>query len=153
MDARFINPVLLSILNVLNTMANIQPRQGKLSLKTDNNALGAVTGIIDMNGKQATGSIAISFSEPAALDIGKRMLHTEFEKVDDQIEDLVGEIANMMAGGAKANLENDGFDFELSLPNVKSGDGHLVEHSVNGPTIMLPFTTDSGDFFIEICFK
>jgi len=153
LDARFINPVLLSILNVLKTMANIQPSQGKPSLKTDDKALGAVTGVIDMNGKQATGSIAISFSKPAVLDIGKRMLRTDFEKVDEQIEDLVGEIANMMAGGAKANLENDGFDFELSLPNVKSGDGHLVAHSVTGPTIVLPFTTESGDFFVEICFK
>jgi len=153
LDARFINPVLVSIINILGTMANMQAKPGKPSLKSDNKPLGIVTGVIDMVGKQATGSIAVSFSKPVVLDIGKRMLRTDFEEVDDQIQDLVGEIANMMAGGAKANLEKDGFDFDLSLPSVKSGNDHLVEHSIKGPVIVLPFTTDKGSFFVEICFK
>jgi chemotaxis protein CheX len=153
MDVRFVNPVLDSITNVLSTMANMQPKAGNPALKTDDRAHGVVTGIIDLKGEQATGSVAISFSKSVALDIAKRMLRMETEELNDMVKDLVGEIANMMAGGAKARLQDKGFDFDLTLPSVLAGEGHQVKHSVNGSTIILPFHTDSGDFFVEICFK
>jgi chemotaxis protein CheX len=144
--------VLDSIVNVLATMANMEPQAGKPAIKTDKKAKGVVTGIIDMVGKQATGSIAISFIEPVALEITRRMLRMEAAGINDMVEDLVGEIANMMAGGAKARLQEQGYDFDLSLPSVVSGEGHLVEHSVDGTTILLPFSTDVGEFYVEICF-
>jgi len=153
MDARFINPVLNALVNILVTMAQMSPpKTGKPSLKKDKYALGVVTGVIDMAGKQATGSIAVSFSKPVALDLTKRMLRLEQNEIDDQTKDLVGEIANMVAGGAKAALEGDGFDFDMSLPRVFSGEQHQVIHNVTGPVIILPFTTNTGDFFVEVCF-
>ena len=152
MDVRFVNPVLESITNVLSTMANIQPKPGKPALKADNEAQGVVTGMIDLKGKQASGSVAISFSKPVALDIAKRMLHMDADDINDMVKDLVGEIANMTAGGAKARLQDKGFDFDLTLPSVLAGEGHKVKHSVKAPTISLPFNTENRDFFMEICF-
>ena len=153
MDVRYVNPVLESILNVLGTMANIQPTVGKPSIKSDKIAQGVVTGIIDLKGKQASGSVAISFSKPVALELAKNMLRMELEDVDDMVQDLVGEMANMVAGGAKAKLDDEGYDFELSLPSVIAGVGHSVDHGIDGPTIVLPFTTDKGGFSVEICFR
>ena len=134
-------------------MANLQPTAGKPALKSDDHAQGVVTGIIDLKGKETSGSVAISFSKPVVLDIAKRMLRMETTEVNDMVKDLVGEIANMMAGGAKAILQDKGFDFDLTLPSVFAGEGHQVKHSVQGPIIVLPFNTDSGDFFVEMCFK
>ena len=152
MDVKFINPVLDSIVNILVTMANLEPVAGKPSIKSDNISLGVVTGMIDLAGKQANGSVAISFSREAAFEIVKRMLRTEPAEVDEMVRDLVGEIANMIAGGAKAKLQDKGYDFELSLPTVFAGEDHEVNHSVSGTTVVLPFKTDVGDFFVEICF-
>lgn len=151
MDIRFVNPMLDSIVNILTMMASMQPVAGKPSMKQGNNALGVVTGMIDLKGSQATVSTAISFTKPVALEITKRMLRTEPEDVNDMVQDLVGEISNMMAGGAKAKLEEQGFNFELSLPLVIAGDKHEIKHSVDGPIVLLPFKTDVGDFFVEIC--
>jgi chemotaxis protein CheX len=151
-DVRFVNPVLDSIVNVLVTMANMEPRGGRPVLKPDNKAQGVITGVIDMASSQANGSIAISFSQPAALEITKRMLRIEPHGIDDMVEDLVGEIANMMAGGAKAKLQEQGYDFDLSLPSVVVGEGHVVQHRFEGRTIVLPFATDAGEFFVEVCF-
>ena len=153
MDVKFINPVLDAIVNVLETMAQIKPQIGSPRIKTDKKSLGIVTGIIDMKGTQTTGSIAISFSKAVALEIATRMLRMEFKQVDDLVQDLVGEISNMVAGGAKAKLEECGYDFELTLPRVITGEEHLVDHKLDGPTILLPFKTESGDFFVEMCFK
>ena len=43
MDVRFINPVLETLMNVLGTMAKMEPKVGKPSLKQDQLAMGEVT--------------------------------------------------------------------------------------------------------------
>jgi chemotaxis protein CheX len=153
MDATFINPVLSSMVNVLATMAQMEPKAGKPSLKQDDKALGVVTGVIAMEGPEAKGSLAISFPKPVILDITKRMLREEKAEVDDMVMDLTGELANMVLGGAKRLLEEQGYHFGLTLPSVKAGEGLPVEHPYKGPKILLPFTTDAGEFFVEICFE
>lgn len=153
MDVKYINPALNSVVNVLQTMAGISPVIGKPSIKKDQKAPGIVTGLIDMVGTETTGSLAISFSRPVALEIARNMLRLDTTDVDDEmVQDLVGEIANMMAGGAKAIFEQQGYDFNLTLPSVLTGENHQVKHSVNGTTILLPFTTEAGEFFVEACF-
>jgi len=153
MDAKFINPILSSIVNVLTTMAQLEVKPGKPSVKTDDIALGVVTGIISMEGESTRGSIAISFPKPVILEIVKRMLRIESGEVDDMALDLTGELANMVMGGAKGILHEDGFDFGLSLPEVFSGENHVVKHPYTGPKILLPLQTDTGEFFVEICFE
>ena len=153
MQAKFINPVLTSMVNVLSTMARLSPVPGKPSLKKDNKALGVVTGVMAMEGSQAKGSLAISFPKEVILDINKRMLHQEKTEVDDMVKDLTGELANMVIGGAKKILMDEGYDFGLSLPSVITGSDHVVEHPYSGPKILLPFTCEPGDFFVEICFQ
>jgi chemotaxis protein CheX len=153
MDARFINPVLHSIVDVLTTMAQMQPAAETPYLKQDAQALGVVSGIIDMRAPDIHGSIAISFSKPVALEITRRMLQTEPQEIDDEIRDLVGEITNMMTGGAKAKLQENGYEFDLATPRVVSGESYEINHEIEGAaTIALPFKTEAGEFFVEICF-
>jgi len=153
MDAKFINPVISSVVNVLSTMAQLEVRPGKPSIKSDDIALGVVTGVISMEGEQAKGSLAISFTKPVILEIVKRMLRMETTEVDEMALDLTGEMANMVMGGAKGILNEAGYDFGLSLPEVLSGEKHIVKHPFDGPKIVLPLQTDVGDMFIEICFQ
>ena len=153
MDVNHINPALNSIVNVLTTMAGITPSIGKPSIKKDEISAGVVTGLIDLVGKETSGSLAISFSKPVALELAKNMLRQETDVIDEMIKDLVGEMANMMAGGAKAIYQEQGYEFELTLPTVIAGENHQVKHSVKGTTILLPFNTDSGEFYVEACFK
>lgn len=152
MDVKHINPALSSIVNILTTMASITPTIGKPSIKKDNISLGVVTGIIDLVGKDANGSLSISFSKPVALELANNMLRLETDVVDEMVEDLVGEMANMVAGGAKAIYDEQGTDFELTLPKVLTGENHSIKHSFIGTTILLPFTTNAGEFYVEACF-
>jgi len=152
MDVRFINPVLESIVNILQTMASISPEPGRPCMKPNNQAMGVVTGIIDMKGAETEGSIAVTFSQALALEVTRKMLREEPVGIDATVKDLVGEITNMMAGGAKAKLHEKGFDFELAQPRVIAGKDHDVEHCIKAPTILLPFKTRVGGLFVEICF-
>jgi chemotaxis protein CheX len=153
MDVRFINPVLETMMNVLGTMAKMQPTVGKPSLKQDKQAMGEVTGLMKMESPQTRGSMAITFTRPVIFDIAKRMLGAELTDIDDIARDLTGEMANMVVGGAKNILVDKGFDFEMSLPEVLSGQSHEIKHNCDAQTIILPLKAESGDFFIEICFE
>lgn len=153
MDVKLINPVLEAMLEVLTVMAQLTPAHDKPSLKKGDSAYGDVTGIMSMVGKQAKGSIAITFTEPVILDIARRMLKREFSQIDDSVADLVGEIANMVTGGSKARLEGKGYEFEMSLPTVVRGKHHRVEHKAKGPTVVIPFRVEQGEFFVEVCFS
>ncbi len=153
MRAEFINPFLHAMVNVLRTMCQLQPQVGKPVLKEDNIARGVVTGFIDLMGEQTSGSLAITFSESVALDLVERMLGERPTKIDDTVRDLVGEITNMVSGGAKKILSEKGYDFYLSQPVTFVGQGHKILHSVYGPKIYLPFHVESGDFVVEVCFQ
>ena len=153
MRADFINPFLHAMVNVLRTMCELQPQVGKPVLKEDNIARGVVTGFIDLMGEQTSGSLAISFTEPVAIDLVERMLGERPTKIDDTVRDLIGEITNMVSGGAKKILAEKGYNFYLSQPVTFVGEGHKILHSVYGPKILIPFHVESGDFVVEVCFR
>ncbi len=151
MDAKFIDPVLKAVVNILQTMAQITPESGAPEIKPDDLSRGVVSGFIDLAGSDTRISVAVTFSSEAILDIASRMMHMELKEVDDVVKDLVGEMANMVAGGAKANLQEAGYDFDLTLPSVVVGEQHTVKHSVEGVTLILPFKIDAGEFYVEVC--
>ena len=152
MDAQYINPILDAMLNVLKTMAKLDPKPGKPELKKSNAANGDVSGIMTMVSDKVKGSLAITFTKPAILDIAKRMLGQEYTEIDEDVTDLAGELTNMVTGGAKATFEQQGHNFNMSIPTVVSGKIHTVEHRSDGPTIIVPFTSEAGKFYIEVCF-
>lgn len=153
MQLEFENAVLASILNVLSTMARIEAKPGRPVLKNGDIARGDVTGIIGLIGDKARGSIAISFSEPVILDIAKRMLNEAPADIDQTVTDLVGELTNMVSGGAKKLLGDRGYVFEMALPAVIAGKNHVVDHKSTGTKIVLPFSAEAGEFFVEIRFE
>ncbi len=153
MKAEFINPFLESIINVLETMANVKVTPGKPQRKEEDIAYGDVTGIIGMASSDVKGSLAITFSSAAIFDIAKRMLGEEVTAVNSTVTDLVGEITNMVTGGAKRMLSEQGYDFDMAIPAVVAGKNHHISHKSKGPKIMIPFSTSAGKFFVEICFE
>jgi chemotaxis protein CheX len=153
MKAEFINAFLTSVLNILSTMARMKAEPGTPSIKQDQVAKGDVTGIIGMAGEQARGTLAVTFTEPVILAITERMLGEKVNTIDDTVTDMVGELTNMVTGGAKKLLSEKGYRFDMAIPSIISGKNHTVLHKSNKPVIMVPFSTDAGSFFIELCFE
>ena len=153
MNADFINPFLSSVSNVLATMAQTESQAGQLSLKEDATACGDISGIIGMSSPQGKGSFAISFTEKVALAITQRMLGEEHSEIDGTVTDLIGEVTNMSIGGAKQLLADTGYDFGLASPVVVRGKDHKIDHQSKKATLLIPFTSDAGEFFIEVNFE
>ncbi|MES9871756.1 MAG: chemotaxis protein CheX [Candidatus Sedimenticola sp. 20ELBAFRAG] len=152
MRAEFINPFLHSIVDVLSTMARMDVTPGAPRLKNGNIAKGDVTGLIGLAGNRAKGSLAITFTEPVILEVTARMLGEEIFHINETVTDCVGEITNIVTGGAKRSLSENGYDFDLAIPGVVAGKDHIISHGPTGKTILMPFETASGEFFVEICF-
>ena len=152
MNAEFINPFLTSLTNVLSTMANLDLTPGTPKLKKDDVARGDVSGLIGMIGPQTRGSLSITFDAKLALEVMERMLGEKPAAINEEVTDMVGEITNMVAGGAKRILGEKGYDFSMATPMVVSGANHTISHKSDGPRIIMPFESPHGNASIEICF-
>ena len=152
MKTEFVNPFLESIINVLATMANTEAKPDKPFLKSEKSAKGDVTGIIGLTGEKAKGSLAITFTEPAILYIASQMLGETVLRVDASVADCVGEITNMVTGGAKKILSERGYTFDMAIPSTIIGENHSIIHKTSGRIICIPFETLAGSFFVEVCF-
>jgi len=150
MDVRFVNAFLEGTINVLKTMAFMEPRPGKPYLKQDNIAVGDISGIIGLTGS-ARGSLALSFSGSCILRVVSNMLGEEITDLNADIQDAVGEITNMISGAARKNLEAKGFNISAAIPTVVFGKGHSIIHVMGGPSIIIPFETDHGPFVVDVC--
>ncbi|MCG6551806.1 MAG: chemotaxis protein CheX [Candidatus Magnetominusculus sp. LBB02] len=147
----FVTPFVKSTVDFMTTMAQVEVKAGKPFAKTDITAMGEVTGIISMVGEKHTASLAISFTKSAIVAITNNMLGGTIKELEMDVIDTVGEVTNIVTGGAKKLLVLKGYKFGISLPSVILGKGHSVVHTTKAPVVVIPFSTDNGDFFIEIC--
>ncbi|WP_372770091.1 chemotaxis protein CheX [Pseudoalteromonas sp.] len=152
MNVEFINPFISSLLNVLSTMAQTELTPGKPKIKKTEVAVGDVSGLIGMVGPQTKGSLSITFDGELALTLMERMLGERPEKINEEVTDMVGEITNMVAGGAKNLLGDKGYEFDMATPVVVSGKDHTITHKCEGPKLIMPFTSEFGAAHIEVCF-
>ena len=150
MDVRFINAFLEGTINVLKTMAFVEPKSGKPHLKKKNKAMGDVSAIIGLTGS-VRGSLALSFSEKCIIKIVNNMLGEKFTEINDDIRDAVGEITNMISGDARKRLEAEGFKITAAIPTVISGKDHEIRHVLSGPSIVIPFEINEGSFVVDVC--
>ncbi len=150
MKAEFINPFLVSTKNVLETMCQTKVTANSPLLKEGNCSYGEITGIIGMASKTIQGCMILSFSKSCILQIVANMLFEEPQTaINDDIVDAVGELTNMICGGAKATLSKLNHKFDLATPTMVVGKGIEISYYTDFPTIVIPFSTEHGDFVIE----
>jgi len=150
MKAEFINPFLVSTKNVLETMCQTKVRANPPKIKESTCSYGEITGIIGLASSTIQGCMVLSFSEACILPIVANMLYEDPQPaINDDIVDAVGELTNMISGGAKALLSQLHHKFDLATPTMVVGKGIEISYYTDLPTIVIPFSTDYGDFVVE----
>ena len=147
MDARFINPFIKSVCNTFGTMCGQEVTVGKPELKTANEPCSDVTSVIGFSGG-ATGSVVLHFRFDVASKIASAFAGIDITPGHEDFADALGELANMVAGGAKAQFE--GIDISISLPTVIVGQDHSVFGTRATKRLVIPCFTEAGDFFLEV---
>lgn len=149
MKAELINPFINSASNVLKTMAQLNPVPGKPYVKTDKLTWGVVTGLIGLAGDRATGNMVISFDEGCILKVVSNMLMEDFNEMTEDVLDAVGEITNMISGGAKKELSEHGYSFDMAIPVIVRGQNVEITQITKSPIVVIPFDTEAGKFVVE----
>lgn len=141
MDANHINPFIKSTLNVFETMLNCKVQRTGLTLVETPEAIHEISGIIGLSGK-ASGSVVVNVSREVALGAYERLLGEPADQINDEVTDLIGEITNMIAGSAKADLHQ--YEMSVGIPNVITGVGHTVHFPSKVRPICVHFSSDLG---------
>jgi len=143
---------------VLSTMAGLEVSHTSSSIVDESvNGLNItscldITGFVGFSGG-AKGSVLITLSKDMALATVGGMLGVEFQEIDSDVGDGIGELINMVAGGAKTKLQERGIDFELSIANTVMGSDYQVTIPPGTNGIRLNFNSSAGKFFMEIFFQ
>ena len=148
----YINPFVAATLQALEVMASSRPLRGKPFVKTERVTQGDVSGVIQFAG-DATGCVAVTFPARLAATIYSRMVGEEIAEAAEEVRDAVGEIANMVAGGAKAALFDKGFAVRIAVPTIVTGKNHSIAHRSDGPYLVVPFEFDDHTFWLELSFS
>ncbi len=154
MKVEYINPFIESVYDLFSTMLGCEAKRGNIGLAKPGGALREITALIGLSGR-AKGTVAISFPEATALAMVGRLLGTEMETIDETISDALGEMVNIVAGGAKAKIHNDNGEapIELSLPNVIQGGEYSVDYPSHTTWLDVPFSSELGSFNLRVTFR
>ena len=113
-----------------------------------------ISGSIGLAGK-TSGVITITFLKETACKISSNMLDDKFDEINDTVKDSIGEIANIIAGGAKSILAEQGLTYKIALPSVIVGDSHSISYPPGVPCMVIPFLIKNSNdkFHLEVCLK
>lgn len=158
MDVKFINPFVVAAQTVFKTMLGIDVSMGKPILKDERATSGDVTGIMGLVGDR-TGTIAISFREAGALFVFKTLIGEEYNKINPEVVDAIGELTNIISGQARKEFEKANINLKSAIPMVVVGHNVELNFITKIPIISLPFhfsLNNNGDkevMFLDFSFE
>ncbi|QEN03224.1 chemotaxis protein CheX [Thiospirochaeta perfilievii] len=150
MDSTIINPFLKTTITTFTQMFNVQPVLGKPFLvKQQLTHQWSISGIIGIVG-DIEGILVIRLTQDLALKLLNQtgMDYDNEEECSEMKRGLVAEIANVISGNALPLLKANKLD--ITPPIVIQGDNHTISWPSNSPKIGIPFSSEMGDFEIQI---
>ena len=96
------------------------------------------------------GSGGLCCSEDMACNIAGQLLMTEFPAVDREVIDAMGEVANIIVGNVKNELEETMGVLQLSLPTVIHGTNLNTSSGKDQEWTVVDFAGDLGAFSVHL---
>ncbi|MDD2540121.1 MAG: chemotaxis protein CheX [Desulfuromonadaceae bacterium] len=112
----------------------------------------SITGMVGFAGTYS-GVISIHCPVALALKITSNMLGIDCDEVNEDLNDAIGEIANMLGGSVKQVLSKGGLDVKLSIPTVISGEDYTVNSLSDNDCVVVPFTVEEHTLLVGITLK
>jgi chemotaxis protein CheX len=147
MKAEYINPFLVSTISTFKTVVGCVLTRRTPYIKNGSQPEHEVSGVIGLSGK-AQGRVVVGLDREAALRATEAMLQERPPEINGDVVDAVGELANIIAGGAKAQLEH--LHLSVGLPSVITGKGHSIQFPTEVTPICIPFDSEWGSITVEV---
>jgi len=92
------------------------------------------------------GSFFISFPKPTFLKLYNTILGEKHTEISDEIADFASELANIIYGQSKKELNMAGYELKMAIPAVDK----TPQLKSKFPIIAIPFSCSAGNFFVKI---
>ena len=99
------------------------------------------------------GNLTIHAPDQVAKGLTQDFLGMEVNEINEDVQDAMGELANMLAGSLKPFIASNGERVELSLPSVVHGEQYTLTVVNEAEWVMIPFTVSHGDFLVGLELK
>ncbi len=107
-----------------------------------------LTSMVGLAGSHS-GILAIHCPKTLALRVTSNMLGMEVVEIDEDVNDALGEIANMIGGDVKHIFSPKGGDINLSIPTVIYGSDYMLESMSNSESLVIPFDCGPDRFLLS----
>lgn len=125
-------------------------KPGPHKVVSDHTSKGDISGLVGMVQEKMEGTLTISFQKDTICPILGKIYGIDFPEINDSVREGVGEITNMVYCLIKTGLNENGYSFKMAIPNVIYGQDHSVMKLHHGQTLVVPFVTDYGTFYVDI---
>jgi len=114
-----------------------------------------VTGSVAFAGDAVTGAVYLHLSAGFATRSAAAMLGLSPEEAagESEVNDVVGEITNMLAGGLKSALCDSGVPCAVSTPAIIRGTSFAIESAPGVERVFLAFLCDPEHVVVEVHIK
>jgi chemotaxis protein CheX len=107
-----------------------------------------LTSMVGLAGSYS-GILAVHAPKSLALRITSNMLGMEVSEIDEDVNDAMGEIANMIGGDVKHIFSPKGADINLSIPTVIYGSEYVLESMSSAESLVIPFACGEDHFLLS----
>ena len=109
-----------------------------------------VTSIVQFNGT-VNGYLAVDMPRQTANLVTSALFFIEENDLQESdINDAIGELANILAGHVKAFIDPEGGHVKLSLPQLLTHLDSPPPHTETQRKVTIPFYMDDGDFCVDL---
>lgn len=153
MDATIINPFLTAAIDVYADMFGIQANPGTpFLLEEEGKHRWDISGLLGVTGDYS-GIVCFRLHRILADKLlVKSGIETKNEKErQETVYGMIGEITNIISGNAASHINHA--NIEISPPAVIMGENHKIAWPSSMPVIGIPFSTSSGPFEVDVCFR
>jgi chemotaxis protein CheX len=137
-----------STVNYFNEVTGKKASAGIPYIKGDKSVVLNYSGIIGISGKRK-GSIYITSDGPMLKDLAKTILGLE-DVGNEEIKDLIGEIANTISGNVRQVY---GSDFLISVPVVVEGKTKDIRLPEDIQSFVIPLTWGGHKSYLVVCLE
>jgi len=113
-----------------------------------------VTGCVAFAGEHITGAVYLHLGAPFATQVAASMLgFSPGDLGEAEVNDVVGEVTNMLTGGLKSWLCDSGAECAVSTPAIIRGSSFAIEPVPDVEREWLVFNFDRNRIVVEIHVK
>jgi chemotaxis protein CheX len=150
---KLLEPFIAATRAALGEMAGVEPLVRAVYQEPMPRALGDIAAVIGLTSAAGEAALVLSFPHRTAAALARRILAEVTEAVEeDLLRDCVGEIANVVAGQAKALFAEYPFQFGFCLPQVVMNAADFQRRPGLDCLVVL-LACDQGEFALQLFVK